>query len=89
MTRSSLDWLTRTLADGGSRRWAFRKLAAGVLSAGLVSTTSRASQAQAQEQDEMEKLYQSCLRICLSNCTAEGQCSTLDNCAASCSQGFF
>ena len=83
MKRSSVDQLARTLAGGGSRRWALRTLAAGTLGIGLMARTTRSSSAQDDE------LFQQCLRSCLAYCTPAGSCPALDNCAASCSQAFF
>lgn len=83
MTRSSLDQVSRTLARGGSRRWALRTLAAGALGVGFVARTTRSSSAQE------EDVFQQCLRSCLALCTTPDRCPTLDNCAASCSQAFF
>lgn len=81
MTRFSLAGLTRTLAHGGSRRWAIRRLAAGTLSVGLISSATQATHAQEDE------IFQQCLRACLASCTATPHCPTFEDCAASCSQG--
>lgn len=80
MDRQSFDQLARSLSHGKPRRWVLKALAAGGLSAGLLTHGTRSSAAK----DE----FLQCLEACLAICEQQHNCRvTEQDCAASCSNG--
>ena len=81
MDRHPLDQCARSLARGGSRRWALKALAAGAVGAGLVTHGARSSVAKGRSNN-----FAKCMEGCLALCERQHTCRITErDCAASCS----